>query len=85
MNIWYSHLPEGFIVPKLRLYPIPANETLMIVSDLEMEFELYNLNGQILIKGLLLPGENNIDLRELAGGLYYFKAGGQTHPFIHFD
>lgn len=57
----------------LALHPNPTRDKIYLNTEQESHFTLTNTNGQVLNKGLLVKGNNNIDLSQLNNGLYFLS------------
>lgn len=66
----------------IKLYPNPAKETLHIESKENTSYVIYNQMGQLLIKGELKVGENNLNVNLLSPGLYFITTQTSSHYFI---
>lgn len=67
MSVYDSSLLE------FNMYPNPVNEILIIDLDEEANYSILNLNGQILKKGDLFKGENELNISNLSKGVYFIK------------
>ncbi|MBK8700353.1 MAG: aryl-sulfate sulfotransferase [Saprospiraceae bacterium] len=61
-----------------KIYPNPVNNTLFIESASDELYQLFMVSGTLVKSGKLIPGENSIDVAELADGMYLFIAGERT-------
>jgi len=57
----------------IKIYPNPSNGRYTIESDLPVAYQVYNLNGQLILKGATGIAENQLDLTAVANGLYFVK------------
>ncbi len=57
----------------LSLYPNPASNSFVINSESAGELLLYNLNGTLVKQQMISSGSNNIQITDLASGLYMVK------------
>ena len=67
---------QKILVVDIKLYPNPAKDVVNIDYGKGFEvssFEVYGVNGQIVLKGNLSPNTPSIDVSELEKGLYIFK------------
>ena len=66
----------------ISLYPNPANDIIRI-QGLEGDHELlvYNIYG-MLVKTANIEGDGEIDVNDLAAGIYFLRIGGHTMKFI---
>lgn len=60
---------------KITLYPNPAADFVMISGNIELEYSVYSLNGQLLKSGK--SSNKKIDLRDLKKGNYIVKLNNQ--------
>lgn len=67
---------------KITLYPNPAKEKLKIrsVSDLEGKVEIINYLGQIIKTTVIENSE--IDVKEIAEGIYFLRINNSSYKFI---
>ncbi len=67
--------PPAEINPEkpLAVYPNPVNEKLVIYSQWEGYAEIFNENGQMLIRTKITKGENFVNLQNLEAGIYWLK------------
>ena len=59
----------------LNLYPNPASEKVTIITDVTEHsvISIYNLQGQILLRQQIQQGKTDIDISELAKGVYILR------------
>ncbi len=59
----------------LNLYPNPASEKVTIITDMTEPsvISIYNLQGQILMRQKIQQGKTDIDISELAKGVYILR------------
>ncbi len=59
----------------LNLYPNPASEKVTIITDMTEHsiISIYNLQGQILLQQQIQQGKTDIDISELAKGVYIVR------------
>lgn len=65
-------LTEDSKTPELafKLFPIPANNLLSVNSSESGELQIFNLQGNLIAKFGLLPGEQEFNIAHLAEGIY---------------
>ena len=65
---------EKFSSEELRLYPIPSNDVVTIDSneDVDIELSIFDVSGKLQQK-TFIKGKNDIDIRTLTSGIYFFK------------
>ncbi len=71
-------------VGELKIYPNPANESVFVLSSKQMNksnLSIFNHLGQCFKSGML-GSANNIDISELAKGIYYIEI--QNHEISLF-
>ena len=59
----------------LNLYPNPASEKVTIITDMteHSSISIYNLQGQLLLQQQIQQGKTDIDISELAKGVYILR------------
>ena len=67
-----------FDLDKLRIYPNPVQSELNISISDNANYTLVNANGQIILKGIIDPGENKINVTNIANGVYYLIIKTET-------
>lgn len=70
-----SKIPE---TQNLEYFPNPTTDVLIVKSNKEMDFELYDLSGKLLLLGKLNKGTNLLNLEKLPAGLYFVKTLQKT-------
>ncbi|MGV3613107.1 MAG: SBBP repeat-containing protein [Fluviicola sp.] len=55
----------------LNIYPNPANEKLLVETEENMQIQLINIYGAIVQSIVLNPGTNEINIDQLASGVYF--------------
>ncbi len=70
------------VVPQssIKIYPNPSTGLFTIESDLPTNYQVYNLNGQLMLTGTTGAATDQLDLSGVASGLYFVKinVGEQT-------
>ncbi|MFD2600509.1 T9SS type A sorting domain-containing protein [Flavobacterium suzhouense] len=69
---------------KFSVYPNPSSGIVTIDSPKVCDFALFNMVGQLIAHGQLVPGNNNIDISGLAEGVYPLvitESSGHTIEF----
>ncbi|PRP67334.1 T9SS type A sorting domain-containing protein [Nonlabens agnitus] len=71
---------EVLIQPSIRIYPNPSSGIFNIDSDQQVAYQVFNLNGQLIVESAAGLSNNTLDLSSAANGLYFIKltANGQT-------
>jgi hypothetical protein len=80
----YSMLTEMEALP-FRLYPNPANNTVVLASDFipsECTVSLFNLSGQPLLHEQLTQASQEIDLSALPAGAYLVEVSNGEYRSI---
>jgi hypothetical protein len=62
------------------IYPNPADDFIQIENVTSVEFEIYNMAGQLIQKDLII--DNRINITSLAKGIYFIKIANQIHKLI---
>ena len=91
INFTYSENtpPTGIAVTEsittLRVYPNPTNRQLIIKNGQltieNTEYQIFSVVGQVLLQGQL-GQEGQIDVSNLANGMYFLKIGNKTVRFL---
>ncbi len=64
----------------ISLYPNPSDGDITLINNMnETGYFLYDYSGKLLKNGLLLNGENKMNLGELPGGIYMIVLADGTH------
>lgn len=71
------------LTPSLRIYPNPATDRILIVSDQSLDsasFELYDARGRKILSQVLSGNTNTVPIGAFARGSYYFRiVNGQAN------
>ena len=72
---------------EFNVYPNPVNALLEIeLSEIaNKEFELFNVFGNIVLRGELKPQKNSIDLSSLPANVYFLKINNQTSKILKIE
>ncbi|KQC31944.1 lysyl endopeptidase precursor [Nonlabens sp. YIK11] len=64
----------------IRIYPNPSSGIFTIDSDQQVAYQVFNLNGQLIVESAAGISNNTLDLSNAGNGLYFIKltANGQT-------
>ena len=75
-----NSIGENELNNALFVYPNPASEFIIIknLEDKEALYQIYSLNGSLMLSGSLRTSENTIDITTLSEGCYYLKIFGAT-------
>ncbi len=58
----------------ISIFPNPATDILNIANSTNLtQVELFNINGQMQLKAVLLPGNNAIEISKLGQGIYFAR------------
>ena len=57
----------------LSIYPNPTRNQVNIQIDRNADYKIYNINGQLLIKGNVSQGNNTLDIKKLSQGVYFIR------------
>ena len=64
---------EEFIQNAVSIYPNPATNQVTVSIEKEAEYALVSINGQLLQAGVLVIGENSLNIETLSNGLYFLN------------
>ncbi len=64
------------------IFPNPSNDFIRISDNYSGEYEILNMNGEVVSKGRVLANER-INIQTLQKGIYYVKCNSDTNPAIH--
>jgi hypothetical protein len=68
--------------PEILLSPIPANTFLKITARKPTSFIIINTTGEVVLKGDLTEGENQISVASIPAGSYIFQSGQLREQII---
>jgi len=57
----------------LNCYPNPASDQIIVQSSLPINYQLYSLDGQLMISGAAMSGHHTVNLSEISSGIYVLK------------
>ncbi len=60
-------------VLEINIYPNPSNGIFLIDAPMPVSYEVYNLNGQLIIPSIDGTTSNQVDLTNAADGMYFVK------------
>ncbi len=78
----YTYLPETFqrgsSTAEIKMFPNPArSQTTVYVNSIKEqdrgEMVVYNTNGTVVMRNIIQPGNNNVNVNNLATGIYLVK------------
>ena len=61
---------ENSITNNIKLFPNPTTEIITITLDSDASYYLLSMLGQEVQKGVLVNGDNTLDISKLSKGLY---------------
>ena len=69
---------------EIEMYPNPVKKKLKLKDAFKTveSYEVVDVNGAIVSKGTLSAGQQEIDVRDLADGMYFFKIASQVFRFV---
>ncbi|MBK7432381.1 MAG: T9SS type A sorting domain-containing protein [Bacteroidetes bacterium] len=67
---------------EIKLYPNPAFQTVSFYSAVEDNYHIFNLLGENIKNGIVLSGENKIDLTGIESGTYILRIGKRNAMLI---
>lgn len=82
IHIEPSNLIDRTSADKISIYPNPANEQLIIQSDVSIHYQIFNSNGQVIMQGSLEEKVKAINLETLSSGVYYIEIAGIKYKFV---
>ena len=75
--VWYENLGvlgvNDYTLLSFYVYPSPTNDFTTISIDTEATYTLLSVNGQVLERGNLINGDNEVNLSCLSSGLYFIN------------
>lgn len=73
---------DGISRTEIKIYPNPAQEFVTIETTKESTYELMDLYGHLLKKGVTNSGKTDLDLGEFSQGIYFLRVDGQVFTVI---
>lgn len=67
---------------KISVYPNPADDFIMISVKQPTHYTISDIFGKIILKGVILSDNQQIDISELSYGMYFIKIGTKLEKFI---
>ena len=61
----------------IHVYPNPANQYLFIKSDNDVVFQIFTIEGKLILSGK--THQNSININQLSKGIYLLRAGNEIH------
>ena len=62
----------------LKVYPNPVSEYLYVQTDIDMNMALYSARGKRIHVQQIQSGNNELDVSNLEGGLYFLNLSTET-------
>jgi hypothetical protein len=67
---------------QLKVYPIPADETLVVESELlNLPIRIFDAQGKLVFESISIAKRLEIDVRLFQSGLYFIQSEKTSHPF----
>ncbi|MEW4923622.1 T9SS type A sorting domain-containing protein [Algibacter sp. 2305UL17-15] len=73
---------DSFAETNISLYPNPVHDELTISAQINGRFNILNVNGQILKQGVLMHGNNTINMSQLEAGLYFLNIKANSSSML---
>ncbi|NOQ75058.1 MAG: T9SS type A sorting domain-containing protein [Crocinitomix sp.] len=74
----------GINTVEVTFYPNPATEILNVeISDKQMDFDLIDISGKLIVAGSLAKGVNPINVSKLPAGVYFLKLKNDHYNTAH--
>lgn len=75
---------DGNLAKALRVFPNPAKDRIVVFSENKdpQEYRIYNLTGSLVQTGLLVQGNNQLNISSLTPGFYLLKSGQASVKII---
>jgi len=72
-------------IDRIKIFPNPAsNYVNIVINDMNnIEMQLYNIDGEVVIQTKLLNGNNKFDISSLSNGIYEIKITGTNWVLIN--
>ena len=67
---------------RIRLYPNPASDNLVVVSPIATEVLMIDVTGREVLRQQVPEGETILDVSQLAPGVYYVKTSGTPQKVV---
>jgi hypothetical protein len=67
---------------KLQLFPNPVKDKLTILGPSKDEFKITDLLGRIILRGILLDNQTDIDVSKMPSGLYLLQTKEAVEKFL---
>lgn len=67
---------------RVKIYPNPTKDFLVVDVEKESTFEVISSSGQSVLQGKISKYNNKINVQELSNAVYYLKVDGQIFKFI---
>ncbi|MFT5217407.1 MAG: hypothetical protein ACI83H_002544, partial [Glaciecola sp.] len=75
-DLFYTSVEE-YSTQKISIYPNPAASMISIESNTSIDsYEIYSIDGSLVLSGSLNGSSNQLDVGELSKGVYILKCQG---------
>ncbi|MCC6702672.1 MAG: T9SS type A sorting domain-containing protein [Fluviicola sp.] len=64
------------------IYPNPASQSIQVESKQNASYQLLDHLGNVLVKGALVIGQNELPVSNLAAGIYHLEVGGKLFKIV---
>jgi len=80
----YHGVSENQFRNLLLIYPNPLREKATVVFEgtSQQPYQLFSINGELLLQGTLKPGSNLLDVSTLKPGVYILKSGSRNTRIV---
>lgn len=76
----YANIPDQETQPDIVVYPNPFTDLFMInTNGAVYQFTIHDAAGSLILEGQIDPGQTELNLDEVANGIYYLKIHSGTH------
>ena len=69
----------------IHIYPNPASEYLIIESNKEELYEIYDLQGKLFYKGNITVPKTKVNVATMPKGIYIIKVGELSRKWVKND
>jgi hypothetical protein len=66
----------------MKIYPNPFFETIFIQNALVDNFSIIDMNGRLILQGVLQKGDNTILTNQLSSGIYFLETSQKRHLIL---
>jgi hypothetical protein len=80
----YFGVPDNKQSASLTIYPNPIRDRATVVFEgtSQQPYQLFSINGELLLQGTLKPGSNLLDISTLKPGVYILKSGSRNARIV---